>query len=43
MARTRVIAMGEEPWRVQRAGAPSLNHLRRSQMLIAPRSKRGSA
>src|ERR1700727_133574 len=28
-ARARVIAMGEEPWRVHRAGAPSLDHLRR--------------
>ncbi len=32
-ARDRVIAMGEEPWRVHRAGAPSLDHLRRSQLL----------
>jgi UDP-N-acetylglucosamine 2-epimerase (non-hydrolysing)/GDP/UDP-N,N'-diacetylbacillosamine 2-epimerase (hydrolysing) len=32
-ARNRVIAMGEEPWRVHRAGAPSLDHLRRSQLL----------
>jgi UDP-hydrolysing UDP-N-acetyl-D-glucosamine 2-epimerase len=32
-ARQRVIAMGEEPWRVHRAGAPSLDHLRRSQLL----------
>jgi UDP-N-acetylglucosamine 2-epimerase (non-hydrolysing)/GDP/UDP-N,N'-diacetylbacillosamine 2-epimerase (hydrolysing) len=32
-ARRRVIAMGEEPWRVHRAGAPSLDHLRRSQLL----------
>ncbi len=32
-ARARVIAMGEEPWRVQRAGAPSLDHLRRSRLL----------
>ena len=31
-ARLRVIAMGEEPWRVHRAGAPSLDHLRRSQL-----------
>ena len=31
-ARERVIAMGEEPWRVHRAGAPSLDHLRRSQL-----------
>ncbi|MGB6131760.1 MAG: UDP-N-acetylglucosamine 2-epimerase [Acidobacteriaceae bacterium] len=29
----RVIAMGEEPWRVHRAGAPSLDHLRRSRLL----------
>lgn len=32
-ARQRVIGMGEEPWRVHRAGAPSLDHLRRSQLL----------
>ena len=32
-ARLRVIGMGEEPWRVQRAGAPSLDHLRRSRLL----------
>ena len=32
-ARRRVIAMGEEPWRVHRAGAPSLDHLRRSELL----------
>jgi len=32
-ARTRVISMGEEPWRVHRAGAPSLDHLTRSQLL----------
>ena len=32
-ARRRVIAMGEEPWRVHRAGAPSLDHLRRSKLL----------
>jgi UDP-hydrolysing UDP-N-acetyl-D-glucosamine 2-epimerase len=32
-ARERVIAMGEEPWRVHRAGAPSLDHLRRSKLL----------
>lgn len=36
MARNRVIAMGEEPWRVHRAGAPSLDHLRQSQMLDRP-------
>jgi UDP-N-acetylglucosamine 2-epimerase (non-hydrolysing)/GDP/UDP-N,N'-diacetylbacillosamine 2-epimerase (hydrolysing) len=32
-ARRRVIAMGEEPWRVHRAGAPSLDHLCRSKLL----------
>ena len=32
-ARLRVIAMGEEPWRVHRSGAPSLDHLRRSPLL----------
>jgi len=32
-ARDRVISMGEEPWRVHRAGAPSLDHLRRSRLL----------
>jgi UDP-hydrolysing UDP-N-acetyl-D-glucosamine 2-epimerase len=32
-ARARVIAMGEEPWRVHRAGAPSLDHLQRSRLL----------
>jgi UDP-hydrolysing UDP-N-acetyl-D-glucosamine 2-epimerase len=31
-ARARVIAMGEEPWRVHRAGAPSLDHLRRGRL-----------
>ena len=31
-ARARVMAMGEEPWRVHRAGAPSLDHLRRSPL-----------
>src|SRR5277367_1450912 len=35
-ARARVIAMGEEPWRVHRAGAPSLDHLRRSRLLSQP-------
>ncbi|HYK35474.1 UDP-N-acetylglucosamine 2-epimerase [Alloacidobacterium sp.] len=33
LARQRVIGMGEEPWRVHRAGAPSLDHLRRSRLL----------
>jgi UDP-N-acetylglucosamine 2-epimerase (non-hydrolysing)/GDP/UDP-N,N'-diacetylbacillosamine 2-epimerase (hydrolysing) len=32
-ARARVVAMGEEEWRVHRAGAPSLDHLRRSPLL----------
>lgn len=32
-ARERVIAMGEEEWRVHRAGAPSLDNLRRRTLL----------
>jgi len=32
-ARARVIAMGEQAWRVHRSGAPSLDHLRRSALL----------
>ncbi len=32
-ARQRVISMGEEEWRVHRAGAPSLDHLRRGTLL----------
>ncbi len=32
-ARDKIIAMGEEAWRVTRAGAPSLDHLRRSTLL----------
>jgi UDP-hydrolysing UDP-N-acetyl-D-glucosamine 2-epimerase len=31
-ARLRVIAMGEEEWRVHRSGAPSLDHLRRQTL-----------
>jgi UDP-hydrolysing UDP-N-acetyl-D-glucosamine 2-epimerase len=31
-ARERVISMGEEPWRVHRAGAPSLDHLHRQTL-----------
>lgn len=31
-ARERVIAMGEESWRVHRAGAPSLDHLQRQTL-----------
>ena len=33
LARARVIAMGEEEWRVHRTGAPSLDHLRRGPLL----------
>lgn len=36
LARRRVIGMGEEEWRVHRAGAPSLDHLRRSRLLTKP-------
>jgi UDP-N-acetylglucosamine 2-epimerase (non-hydrolysing)/GDP/UDP-N,N'-diacetylbacillosamine 2-epimerase (hydrolysing) len=36
LARRRVIAMGEEAWRVHHAGAPSLDHLRRSVLLDRP-------
>jgi UDP-N-acetylglucosamine 2-epimerase (non-hydrolysing)/GDP/UDP-N,N'-diacetylbacillosamine 2-epimerase (hydrolysing) len=32
-ARDRVIQMGEEEWRVHRAGAPSLDHIRRQILL----------
>src|SRR5664279_1325750 len=32
LARARVIAMGEEEWRVHRAGAPSLDHLQRNTL-----------
>lgn len=32
LARSRVIAMGEEEWRVHCTGAPSLDHLRRSTL-----------
>lgn len=35
-ARERILAMGEEEWRVHRAGAPSLDHLRRSTLLERP-------
>ncbi len=38
-ARARVIAMGEEAWRVHRAGAPSLDHLRRSALADTPVAK----
>jgi UDP-hydrolysing UDP-N-acetyl-D-glucosamine 2-epimerase len=31
-ARARVISLGEEAWRVHRAGAPSLDHLRRQTL-----------
>src|SRR5450755_3411426 len=33
LARARVISMGEEEWRVHRAGAPSLDHLQRNTLL----------
>jgi UDP-N-acetylglucosamine 2-epimerase (non-hydrolysing)/GDP/UDP-N,N'-diacetylbacillosamine 2-epimerase (hydrolysing) len=36
-ARQRVIAMGEEEWRVHRAGAPSLDHLRRNTLISRER------
>jgi UDP-hydrolysing UDP-N-acetyl-D-glucosamine 2-epimerase len=32
-ARDRVIAMGEQEWRVHRAGAPSLDHIRKRTLL----------
>jgi len=32
-AERRVLAMGEEPWRVHRVGAPSLDHLHRTPLL----------
>ncbi|MEQ9617001.1 MAG: UDP-N-acetylglucosamine 2-epimerase [Phycisphaerales bacterium] len=32
LAAKRVEAMGEEPWRIHRTGAPSLDHLRRSTL-----------
>ena len=32
-ARARVLSMGEEAWRVHHAGAPSLDHVRRSTLL----------
>jgi UDP-hydrolysing UDP-N-acetyl-D-glucosamine 2-epimerase len=35
-ARARVISMDEEPWRVTRAGAPSLDHITRSQLMTRP-------
>ena len=38
-ARRRVIAMGEEEWRVHRAGAPSLDHLRRTELLTKDQIK----
>src|SRR5580700_11003578 len=33
LARARVVAMGEEEWRVHRVGAPALDHLKRSPLL----------
>ena len=35
-ARNRVIGLGEEDWRVHRAGAPSIDHLRRDTLLTRP-------
>jgi len=35
-ATRRVLALGEEPWRVHHVGAPSLDHLRRSALLSRP-------
>jgi UDP-N-acetylglucosamine 2-epimerase (non-hydrolysing)/GDP/UDP-N,N'-diacetylbacillosamine 2-epimerase (hydrolysing) len=35
-ATRRVLALGEEPWRVHRTGAPSLDHLVRSALLDRP-------
>ncbi len=32
LSRRRVIAMGEESWRVHHAGAPAIDHLRRSKL-----------
>ena len=32
LAKNRVLSMGEEPWRVHLSGAPSLDHLRRSEV-----------
>jgi UDP-N-acetylglucosamine 2-epimerase (non-hydrolysing)/GDP/UDP-N,N'-diacetylbacillosamine 2-epimerase (hydrolysing) len=32
-ATRRVVALGEEPWRVHHVGAPSIDHLRRSTLL----------
>jgi UDP-hydrolysing UDP-N-acetyl-D-glucosamine 2-epimerase len=39
-ARLRVLAMGEEAWRVHRVGSPSLDHLRRRELL--PRDALGA-
>jgi UDP-hydrolysing UDP-N-acetyl-D-glucosamine 2-epimerase len=35
-SRRRVIAMGEEPWRVHRVGSPSLDHLAKQALLTRP-------
>ena len=34
MARRRVIAMGEEPWRVHQTGAPSLDHISHNNLPV---------
>jgi len=39
-ARDRVIAMGEEEWRVHRVGAAALDHVRRSTLLDRPQLER---
>jgi UDP-hydrolysing UDP-N-acetyl-D-glucosamine 2-epimerase len=36
LAKQRVIGMGEEEWRVHRAGAPSLDHIRHQTFLSRP-------
>jgi UDP-N-acetylglucosamine 2-epimerase (non-hydrolysing)/GDP/UDP-N,N'-diacetylbacillosamine 2-epimerase (hydrolysing) len=40
LSRRRVLAMGEEPWRVHRVGAPSLDHLRRRRPIPRERLER---
>jgi UDP-hydrolysing UDP-N-acetyl-D-glucosamine 2-epimerase len=42
-ARERVIAMGEEEWRVHRAGAPSLDNLRRRTLFSRKQVEEGLA
>ncbi len=40
LAKKRVLAMGEEPWRVLRSGAPSLDHLQKSQLPTTEETRR---